>query len=367
MKTGKNRQARDLSLRLGQVFMMGMPGPQLDQGTRTLLRDFNIGGIILFARNIQDPVQVARLCRDLQEQAMKAHGTPLFLAVDQEGGRVARLGAPFTVFPGNAAIGAAEEPVKRAAEFGRVTAGEMRLVGLNMDLAPVVDVRRGAIEKHLEGRSFGEEPEKVALLGATVIASLQDNGVMAVAKHFPGLGRASIDPHHHLPRIDVDRKEIRKVNLPPFDAAVRAGVCGIMTSHALYPALDPERPATLSPSVLRRLLRNEMGFEGLVLTDDLEMGAIATRWGVPEGAAMAFEAGADILLICEHQRNVYEAFELILGRLRQGKIPIRRLEDSCERVGAAKASFLAAAKKVSLRSVERYFSTRSPVGEAEET
>jgi beta-N-acetylhexosaminidase len=351
---------RDLSLRLGQVFMIGMPGPQLDEETRGLLRDFNIGGVILFARNIREPVQVARLCRDLQEEAMQVHGTPLFLAVDQEGGRVARLREPFTIFPGNTAIGAAEEPVKMAAEFGRVTAGEMKLVGLNMDLAPVVDVRRGEIEKHLEGRSFGEEPEKVALLGKTVITSLQNNGVMAVAKHFPGLGRASLDPHHHLPRIDVDREEIRRVNLPPFGAAVRAGVCGIMTSHALYPALDPERPATLSHSVLTNLLRDEMKFGGLVLTDDLEMGAIATRWGVPEGAAMALEAGADILLICEHQRNVQEAFELILGRLRLGKNSLKRLEESCERVRAAKARFLGPSEKVSLRRVEEYFRTKGP-------
>jgi beta-N-acetylhexosaminidase len=306
------QMARDLSLRLGQIFMIGIPGPHLDEETEALLRDFNIGGIILFARNIQEPVQVARLCRDLQKKAMEVHGTPLFLAVDQEGGRVARLREPFRVFPGNAAIGAADASVERAREFGLVTAREMKLVGLNMNLAPVVDVRRGEIEKHLEGRSFGEDPAKVALLGKTVVKALQESGVMAVAKHFPGLGRASLDPHHHLPRIDADKKEIQEINLPPFRAAVDAEVCGIMTSHALYPALDPEWPATLSPSVLTGLLRDEMHFGGLVMTDDLEMGAIAGRWSVAEGSAMALQAGADILLICEHQRNVREAFELIL-------------------------------------------------------
>jgi beta-N-acetylhexosaminidase len=351
----------DLVRRLGQLFMIGIPGPLVDEETRSLLKDLNLGGVILFARNIRDPLQVARLCRDLQDVAVEAHGTPLFLAVDQEGGRVARLREPFTAFPGNAAIGASENPMGSAAEFGRVTAAEMRLVGLNMDLAPVVDVRRGEIEKHLEGRSFGEDPEQVALLGKTVILSLQDNGVMAVAKHFPGLGRASLDPHHHLPRIEVDGEEIRRINLPPFGAAVGARVCGIMTSHALYPALDPDLPATLSPGVLTHLLREEMRFEGLVMTDDLEMGAIAARWGVAEGAALSFQAGADILLICEHQRNVREAFDLMLGRLRRGELPMERLTESCGRVAAAKARFLSPWEKVSLRRVEAYFSVRKPV------
>jgi beta-N-acetylhexosaminidase len=351
---------KDLIRRLGQLFMVGIPGPDLDEGTRSLLKDFNVGGVILFARNIRDPLQVAGLCRDLRDLAIEAHGTLLFLAVDQEGGRVARLREPFTAFPGNAAIGASEDPLESAAEFGRVTAAEMKLVGLNMDLAPVVDVRRGEIEKHLEGRSFGEDPAQVALLGKTVIKALQDNGVMAVAKHFPGLGRASLDPHLHLPRIDVDREEIRKINLPPFGAAVDAGVCGIMTSHAVYPALDPDLPATLSPAVLTQLLRNEMRFEGLVITDDLEMGAIASRWGVAEGAALSFQAGTDILLICEHQENVREAFDLLLGRLRRGELPLKRLAESCERVAAAKARFLVPGERVSLRKVGAYFGARRP-------
>jgi beta-N-acetylhexosaminidase len=340
---------------IGQLFMAGMPGPRLDEGTVSLIRDFNLGGIILFARNVEDPLQVARLCLDLQECSAAYGRSPLFLAVDQEGGRVARLRGPFTLFPGNAALGAAEDGEAKAVEFGSITAREMKLVGLNMNLAPVVDVQRGEMEKHLAGRSFGEDPRKVAFLGRTVVRSLQENGVMSVAKHFPGLGRTSLDPHFHLPRIDIGREELEVINLPPFKAAVEEGVSGIMSSHAVYPALDAERPATLSPIVLGRLLRGELRFGGLVITDDLEMGAISNQWSVAEAAASALDAGADILLICKEQKNVLEAMERIKNRISEGTTPIERLRDSCERIRSAKSRFLGEGKKVSLREVKEYF------------
>lgn len=346
---------RGLEFKVGQLFMCGMPGTTLDEDTDGLIRDYNPGGIILFARNIEGPLQVARLCRDLQERALEYHEAPLFLAVDQEGGRVARLQEPFTPFPGNAAIGACERPIEEALEFGRVTALEMKLVGLNMNLAPVVDVRRGEIEKHLDGRSFGEDPNQVGLLGKAIIRSLQANGVMAVAKHFPGLGRASLDPHFHLPRIEIDRGELMSVNLPPFRAAIEAGVSGIMTSHAVYPALDCDLPATLSASILSTLLRSEIGFPGLVLTDDLEMGAIAAHWTVPEGAAGSFSAGADLLLICEKQALVKQSVALIGERIASGQIPLRRLEESCDRINSAKTRFLSAWKEVSFADIGEYF------------
>ena len=345
----------ELNSKIGQLFMVGIPGHDLDKETEALIRDYNLGGVILFARNIQDPIQLAGLCQQLQDKAMEYDNLPLLLAVDQEGGRVARLREPFTVFPGNKAIGMDERPVERAEEFGAVTGKEMKMVGLNMNLAPVVDVQRGELEKHLESRSFGEDPEKVALLGKTVVKALQDNGVMAVAKHFPGLGRATLDPHLHLPRIDVDRHEIEQVNLPPFKAAIEAGVSGIMTSHAIYPALDPERPATLSPLVLTDLLREKMGFEGLVITDDLEMGAIANHWQVAEGAVKAFEAGSDILLICKEQKNVLESIHLIRSKLLQGDITFKRLAQSVDRIKKARSALHAHLERISFAGIKQYF------------
>jgi beta-N-acetylhexosaminidase len=346
----------ELNTKIGQLFMVGIPGPDLDDGTEALIRDYNLGGVILFSRNIEGPVQLATLCRDLQEKAMTYHGHPLILAVDQEGGRVARLKQPFTVFPGNSAIGADDHPVEKAMEFGRVTAAEMKLVGLNMNLAPVVDVQRGELEKHLAGRSFGEDPDKVALLGRTVVRSLQGNGVMAVAKHFPGLGRTTVDPHFQLPRIDVDREEIEKINLPPFQAAIDEGVSAVMTSHAIYPAFDAKNPATLSPDILVNLLREKMAFDGLVITDDLEMGAIANHWGVAEGARLAFEAGADILLICKDQGNSIESIRLLRSKLLKGEIKAERLEQSIQRIDKEKSRILAPMEEVSIAKVMEYFS-----------
>ena len=345
----------ELNNKIGRLFMVGIPGTQLDSGTEALIRDYCPGGVILFSRNIEDPLQLTRLCIDLQDRAMKYHGIPLFLAIDQEGGRVARLREPFTLFPGNAAIGEDSSPQDKAMEFARVTAREMTLVGLNMDLAPVVDVRRGQPEKHLTGRTFGDDPEKVAQLGRIIVKVLQQNGIMAVAKHFPGLGRTSVDPHHQLPTIKLDVKEMEEINFPPFDAAIREGVSGVMTSHAIYPSLDPVNPSTLSRDILTKLLRERLNFQGLIITDDMEMGAIKKNWGVAKGATMAFEAGADILLICEDQNSVIESIDAFREKVLKGQITFRRVHQSIERIMKAKSRFLANLKKVSIEEVKAYF------------
>ncbi len=345
----------EVDANIGPLFMAGIPGTELDESTDKLIRDHYLGGVILFSRNIEDPIQLATLCNELQEHAMRYHGIPLFLAIDQEGGRVARLKEPFTLFPGNTSIGEDSESVEKAVVFARVTAEEMRLVGLNMDFAPVVDVRRGEPEKHLEGRTFSDDTERVALLGRTVVKVLQNNGIMATAKHFPGLGRASLDPHHHFLTIEADADEMEAIDLPPFLAAIEEGTSAIMSSHAVYPALDPDFPATLSHRILTELIREELGFNGLVITDDLEMGAIKKKWGVAEGAVASFEAGADILLICEDQNFVLESMDLLKGKIMNGQIGVERLQKSLERITKAKSSFLKKSEIVSLEKVRSYF------------
>jgi len=345
----------ELNARVGRLFMAGIPGTEIDRGTEALIRDYNLGGVILFSRNIETPLQVATLCRELQKRAVGDWGTPLFLAVDQEGGRVARLQEPFARFEGNTAIGLDPDPEKKANEFARVTALEMNLVGLNMNLAPVLDVPQGEPEAHLAGRTFGNDPGETARLGRMVIDGLQKGGVMAVAKHFPGLGKTDVDPHHHLPTIPVPEEEMERVSLVPFRAAIAAGVTGVMSSHAIYPAVDPDRSATLSHRVITGLLRERLGFEGLVITDDLEMGAIDRAWGTAEGAVMAFEAGADILLICKDQGKVVDAIEMIMNKIIRGDIPFERLEQSRGRIEKAKSMFLSGYQEVSLDKVRRYF------------
>ncbi|MCF8063447.1 MAG: beta-N-acetylhexosaminidase [Deltaproteobacteria bacterium] len=346
----------ELDRKIGRLFMCGMPGTRVDRETERLIREVHPSGVILFSRNVEDPVQLAGLCRRLQEIALAVHGTPLILAVDQEGGRVARLKSPFTEFPGNESIGRSENPESRAEIFARTTAVEMGLVGLNMDLAPVLDVGRGPLEEHLRGRTFGEEPQRVARLGRIVIRTLQAGGIMAAAKHFPGLGRAAEDPHVRLPEILLEEGELESVNLVPFRAAVEEGVAAVMTSHAVYPSLDAGTPATMSEAVLKGLLRDGLGYDGLIITDDLEMGAIASGWGVPEGAAAAFGAGADLLLVCEDQGVVREAQAAVRSRLLHGEIPMGRLHRSLGRVQRTLDRFLGSLPPVPPEKVASYFS-----------
>jgi beta-N-acetylhexosaminidase len=345
----------ELNQKVGRLFMGGMPGPELDPHTIRLIKDYYLGGIILFKRNITDPIQLARLCRDIQRVSLVSTGIPVFMAIDQEGGRVARLEEPFTRFPGNAAIGESPDPDASSIEFAGTTAREMSLVGLNMNMAPVLDVANPDIDAHLKGRSFSDDPMLVASLGTIVIDTMQRAGIMAVAKHFPGLGRSDRDPHLHLPTVGATLEEMESMHLPPFASAIQAGVSAIMSSHAVYPALDPGVPATLSRKIMGELLRDKMGFKGLVVSDDLEMGAIGKERPLPEGAADAFEAGVDLLLICEDQSLLRESIDQLRNKLLREEISSERLHESLRRIAEAKKRFLSRRKRIILKRVREYF------------
>jgi beta-N-acetylhexosaminidase len=288
---------------------------------------------------------------------MEYSGVPMFLAIDQEGGRVARLREPFTQFPGNEAVGKNSSPEQSAIDFAATTAREMALVGLNMDLAPVLDIAQKNMEAHLSGRCFSSEPSLVAGLGETVISTLQQGGIMAVAKHFPGLGKADLDPHLNLPIIEAPLEEMNSIHLLPFGRAIEADVSAIMSSHAVYPALDPGVPATLSRKILTDLLREKMQFKGMVISDDLEMGAISKEIDVPQGVSDAFDAGVDLLLICKDQTNIIDSVEFVRDRFLRGEISSERLERSLKRIALYKRRFLHPLKKVTLKRVKEYFKT----------
>jgi beta-N-acetylhexosaminidase len=345
----------EITQKIGRLFIGGIPGPELDADTINLIKNYHLGGIILFSRNVEDPIQLARLCRDIQRVSMENSGIPLFLAIDQEGGRVARLKRPFTQSPGNAAIGENPNPEESALDFAITTAREMSLVGLNMNMAPVLDVAQVNMDSHLMGRSFSQDPLLVTKLGKIVINTLQQGGIMAVAKHFPGLGKSDLDPHRHLPTINATFEEMGSVHLTPFAGAIEANVSAIMSSHAVYPTLEPGIPATLSRKIMTGLLREKMRFCGLIISDDLEMGAIAKERGLPEGAADAFEAGIDLLLICKNQSLLLDSIELIRDKVLKGDISYERLERSSERIATYKKRFLYPRKRISLKAVKEYF------------
>ena len=326
-----------LSQKIGQMLLFGW---QTDSQAAALIDELHVGGVVLMGRNIQPPGQMKATIDDLQNRA-KAEGLPpLFVAVDQEGGRVQRLGPPHYVKrPTAREIGQSSPELARVAaqEIG----AELRELGFNWDFAPVLDVDSNPQNPVIGDRSYGIDPEKVAALGVAAMRGFQeDAGVLACGKHFPGHGDTDTDSHFALPRITHDLAHLEAVELVPFHAAIAAGIAAVMTSHILFPALDPTLPATLSPAILTGLLRQKLGFSGLIITDDLEMKGIAAGWGAAEAAVLAVEAGADILLCC-HEWETQKAIQAaLLAAVVNGRIAEGRLDKSLARIAAAKARWI---------------------------
>jgi beta-N-acetylhexosaminidase len=291
----------------GQLFMVGLPGPRVEEVARGLVRDLKVGGIILFARNLEGPEQVWQLTQELQKEALRASGRPLLISLDQEGGTVQRLKSPFTIIPAARKLGLAASAPEVEALACRV-AQELALVGVNMNLAPVLDVARGP-DCPLWDRSYGQDPQLVARLGTAAIRGFLAGGVLPVGKHFPGLGDTVIDSHKAL-ALAASGHAARDQDLFPFRQAVAAGVPAIMTAHLQVPEWD-SLPATLSAEILQKRLRRDLKFEGVIVTDDLEMGGIAHRLPPPPAAWEALRAGADLLLICNNWQAAWDATALL--------------------------------------------------------
>lgn len=318
--------------KVGQLIVVGFEGTRANADIRTIITHHFAGGVTLFARNIQSPRQVAKLTNDLQNLTKETeHRIPLFIAADQEGGWVARLKTGATVFPGNMALGAA-----RSAEFaeqaGKITAIELAAVGANLNFAPVMDVNNNPRNPVIDRRSFGECPDLVSRLGTAYIKGLQQNGVFATAKHFPGHGDTIVDSHTDLPTVESDMGRIRTIELKPFRAAIEAKVAAIMTAHIVYSAFDTDRPATLSRPILTDLLRGDLGFDGLIITDDMEMNAIDKRYSASEAAVMAVEAGADMVLSLWKYQNQVKVCNALVAAVKSGRISEARIDQSVERI-----------------------------------
>ncbi|HZM60543.1 MAG TPA: beta-N-acetylhexosaminidase [Vicinamibacterales bacterium] len=324
---------------IGQLLIGSLPATTITPEMRSLAKEFSLGGVIFFSRNIEAPEQVAELSRDVQQLASEL---PLWVSVDQEGGRVARLKEPFTRWPPMATLGRSGS-VDLAARFGAALAAELKAVGITLDYAPVLDIHTNPKNPIIGDRALAEDADSVARLGATIIRALQDNGVAACGKHFPGHGDTSVDSHLALPIVEHPPDRIRRVEFVPFREAIRADVAFIMTAHVLVPSLDEDKPATLSPRVVRALLREELGFPGVILSDDLEMKAIASTYRVPDAAVDAIAAGCDALLICSGDVSLQAAtLEALVHAVEQDRIPFKRLEDALVRNRRAKERFLAA-------------------------
>lgn len=300
---------------IGQKLVTGLPGTEITDEFRALVKEYKVGNVILFARNIESPAQLRRLCGDLQHLIMAETGLPAFIAIDQEGGNLARLHQPATVTPGAMGLAATGNP-DFAREAGNITGKELLACGVNMNLAPVMDVNNNPDNPVIGARSFGSRPENVAAFACAMADGLRRAGVVECAKHFPGHGDTQVDSHLALPVIDKSKEQLLSCELIPFARAVQEGVSAVMTAHILFPQLESDRvPATMSPAILQGVLRDELGFEGLIISDCMMMDAISRFYGTVEGTVAAVKAGVDLVLICHSNPLAADAAKALMDSL----------------------------------------------------
>ncbi|MFY2563637.1 beta-N-acetylhexosaminidase [Corallococcus terminator] len=314
--------------------MVGFPGTRIDADLAALMDD-GIYGAILFKRNVGTAQETATLCRELKLRA----GRPFILSVDQEGGRVARLrGAPFTALPPMRELGQRGD-ARLVERVGRLLAHELRAVGFDWDFAPVLDVDTNPANPVIGDRSFSRDAEEVARLGVALARGLEAGGIASCGKHFPGHGDTTTDSHLTLPRLAHDLERLRRVELVPFRAFAQARLASLMTAHVLFDALDKGVPATMSERVLTGVLREELGFDGVLVSDDLEMKAIADHYTVEEAAVQGTIAGVDLFLVC-HQADVQRrAIEAVVKAVESGRIPRERIKEAHRRLDVLAARF----------------------------
>lgn len=324
---------------IGQFLIGSVPGTSLPVEMRSLAKEFDLGGLVVFSRNIEAPEQVAELAAASEGLGRTM---PAWVSVDQEGGRVARLTEPFTRWPPMATLGRAGSQAEALAErFASALGRELRAVGITLDYAPVLDIHTNPNNPVIGDRALAERAEDVARLGRVIIRTLQHAGVAACGKHFPGHGDTSTDSHQELPVVEHAPDRLRAIEFEPFRAAVTERVAFIMTAHLLVPSLDENRPATLSPRVVQELLREELHYEGVILSDDLEMKAVSARYEVPEAAIDAIRAGCDAVLVCSGDIDLQgRTLEALVRAVESGKIPATRVDDAFVRLKHAKERFL---------------------------
>jgi len=320
-----------LDEKIGQLFMLGFRGTSVGDELRELVQESRVGGIIIFPNNIVSAAQLVELTNGIK--ALNEEGAvPLFFSVDQEGGRVSRLPPEATTFPRALAVGTAGSTAM-ASDIGKAMGEELLALGINLDLAPVLDVNNNPNNPVIGDRSFGDDPEVVREIGIATMKGLQSAGVVTAVKHFPGHGDTSVDSHVGLPMVPHGRQRLDSVEFVPFKAAIEAGADIVMSAHIVFPALDDSgRPATLSKPILTGILREEFGFDGVVMTDSLSMGAITQNFTLEEAVLGALDAGADVLLFPAGRQAQVEAIDILKAAVTDGRVPEARIEESVKRI-----------------------------------
>ncbi|MEK5032439.1 beta-N-acetylhexosaminidase [Paenibacillus sp. FSL R7-0302] len=326
-----------LEEKIGQMLLVGIQGKAAGAEARKMIAEDKVGGIILYSNNVGSLKELVQLTNALK-QSNAGNPAPLFMSVDQEGGKVSRLPDDYATFPSNAAVGSGDDAAA-AGTMGELLARAVKSSGFNMDFAPVLDINSNPDNPVIGNRSFGSSAELVTRLGIAEMQGLEREGVIPVVKHYPGHGDTSVDSHLELPVINKTEAQLAELEWLPFQAAIREKADAVMVAHILYPKLDPDKPASLSQVIIGQQLRGLMGYEGVVITDDMTMGAIIKNYSLPAAAVESVLAGSDILLVAHEYKNEQAVRAALLDSVKNGSISEARIDESVYRILALKAKY----------------------------
>ena len=319
--------------KVGQLMMIGIHGKSLNDDAKFMLNEYRVGGIILFDRNMESKDQVKTLIADINKAGKSAGLTPLFLGIDQEGGAVARMDDKLIKVPPAEEVG--KEPVEQAAALAREVGTELKELGFNINFAPVADLGL------TYGRSYSTNPDEVVRYASAVGKSYDEAGLWYSYKHFPGIGKTDVDLHADTSIVPVSKETLLSEDTKVFVDLIKQSkpnTYTIMVSHAMYPQIDPDHPASLSKAIITDWLRKDMGYNGVVVTDDMDMGALAKHYTFGDMAVQSILAGSDILLVCHEYEHMQEAYNGLMKAVKDGRISKERLDESVKRILLMKMS-----------------------------
>jgi len=323
-----------LEEKVGQMILAGVQGTVLDDQARRMIADQKVGGIILYANNVTTLDGTAKFVQSIKE-ANHSNPVPILMGVDQEGGKVSRMPDEVESIPSNGKVGKTKD-AGLAEEMGTLLARQVKLAGFNLDFAPVLDVNSNPNNPVIGDRSFGSTAELVSRLGVAEMKGLRSEGIIPVVKHFPGHGDTSVDSHLELPVVNKTEQQLAKLEWLPFEAAIKEHAEAVMVAHILFPKLDPKYPASLSNVIIGEHLRGKFNYQGVVITDDLSMGAIAKNFKLDEAALATVRAGSDILLVAHSYESAKTIFDTLIGAVKKGKLDESRIDESVYRILALK-------------------------------
>lgn len=326
-----------LEEKIGQMLLVGIDGTTLDSTASKMISRDKVGGIILYADNIENLKGLVSLTNELKA-SNAGSPAPLFISVDQEGGKVSRLPKEYAAIPSNGTVGASDR-TDAGKTMGKLLAREVLSAGFNMNFAPVLDINSNPDNPVIGNRAFGNTAETVIKLGIAEMKGMAGEGIIPVVKHFPGHGDTSVDSHLDLPVVSKNASQLAKLEWLPFQKAIQEKADAVMVAHILYPKIDPDKPASLSATIIGKQLREELGFKGVVITDDLTMGAITDHYTLSAAAIETVLAGSDILLVAHEYDNEQAVRSALLNGVRNGKITENRINESVLRILSLKEKY----------------------------